>query len=124
MASPELDEIIALETAVWTALRDGDAAADARLLAHDFLGVYPTGFAGVDDHAGQLDSGATVASFRIDEPHLKVLTDDHVLLAYEATYQRPDCPEERMYVSSIWSRRDGDWINVFSQDTPPGPPVP
>jgi hypothetical protein len=23
-----------------------------------------------------------------------------------------------MYVSSIWCRRDGEWVNVFSQDTP------
>ena len=124
MAAPEIDEILALETAVWEALRDGDGAADAALLADDFLGVYPTGFAGAEDHAGQLEHGATVAEFGIDTPMLKVLSDDHVVLAYDATYRRPDGPEEKMYVSSIWSRRDGRWVNVFSQDTPPGDAVP
>ena len=124
MSPPNLDEIVMLETAVWTALRDGDAKADARLLADDFLGVYPTGFGGVGDHAGQLDSGPTVAAFHIESPRLKVLTDDHVILVYRATYERPGGPEEQMYVSSIWSRRNGEWTNVFSQDTPPGPSVP
>ena len=124
MAAPEIDEILALETAVWEALRDGDGAADAALLADDFLGVYPTGFAGAEDHAGQLEHGATVAEFGIDTPMLKVLSDDHVVLTYDATYRRPVGPEEKMYVSSIWSRRDGRWVNVFSQDTPPGDAVP
>jgi hypothetical protein len=28
-----------------------------------------------------------------------------------------------MYVSSLWCRRDDRWVNVFSQDTPPGLPT-
>ena len=127
--APELDEILALETAVWQALCDGDAAADEALLADDFLGVYPTGIAVRDDHSGQLDDGATVVDFRLESPRLKVITDDDVLLVYDAAYRRPGgpderMPEERMFVSSLWSRRDGVWRNVFSQDTPPGPAVP
>ena len=124
MAAPEIDEILALETAVWQALCDGDPTADAALLADDFLGVYPSGFARAGDHAGQLEDGATVADFRIDTPMLMVLSDDHVVLAYDATYRRPGGSEEKMYVSSIWSRRNGRWLNVFSQDTPPGDAVP
>ena len=124
MAAPELDEILALETAVWTALLTDDAVADQQLLADDFLGVYPTGFADGADHAGQLDDGPTVVAFRIESPRLKVLADDHVVLAYDAAYRRPGGGEERLYVSSIWSRRNGRWVNVFSQDTPPGAAVP
>lgn len=124
MTGPKLQEIVALETAVWEALRNGDPSADERLLAPDFLGVYPTGLAGLSDHAGQLDDGPTVVEFSIDSPVLKVLTDDDVVLVYEARYRRPDGPAECMYVSSIWCRRAGEWRNVFSQDTPPGPPVP
>ena len=29
-----------------------------------------------------------------------------------------DGPAESMYISSLWSRRAGEWVNVFSQDTP------
>lgn len=122
--APSLAEIVALEAEVWDALRTGDSGADERLLADDFLGVYPTGFAGKHDHSGQLDEGPTIESFTIDSPRLVVITDDDVLLAYDGAYRRPGGELERMYVSSLWSRRDGVWRNVFSQDTPPGQAVP
>lgn len=114
-----LSELIALETSVWEALRDGNATADAGLLAADFLGVYPTGFADRADHAGQLDDGPTVAEYTIAEARAVEITLDHALLAYRAEYRRPGSLEsESMYVSSLWSRREGAWVNVFSQDTP------
>lgn len=114
-----LDELIALETQVWSALQRGDADADASLLAADFLGVYPSGFSDRSGHAGQLVDGPTVAQFTILDARAVSLSPDHALLAYRADYRRIGADEfEEMYVSSIWSRRDGDWINVFSQDTP------
>lgn len=114
-----------LEHAVWEALRTGDTAADERLLADDFLGVYPTGFAGRDDHAGQLDNGPTIESYRIDRPAVRVITGDDLLLSYMATYNRTaDAAAEVMYVSSLWQRRSGQWRNTFSQDTTPGDAVP
>lgn len=115
-------ELIALEESVWEALREGNEAADRGLLAPDFLGVYPTGFADRGDHAGQLDDGPTVTEYAIAEPRAIEISDDHALLAYRAEYRRPGSNEtESMYVSSLWSRRDGQWINVFSQDTPVDP---
>jgi hypothetical protein len=116
----ELDELIGLETEVWKALVDGDAGADARLLADDFLGVYPTGFAGRNDHVDQLAGGPTVRRFVLSEARLLVLSEDAAVLAYRADYERVGAAvaEESMYVSSVWCRRDGRWVNVFSQDTP------
>ncbi len=118
----DLAALIALETSVWDALLQGDASGDADLLASDFLGVYPTGFADRSDHAGQLSEGPTVAAYAILDARSVQLSADHALLAYRAEYRRPgaDAAEE-MYVSSVWSRRDGRWINVFSQDTPVNP---
>ncbi|MEP2680498.1 MAG: nuclear transport factor 2 family protein [Sulfitobacter sp.] len=124
-----LAEILRLEESVWQALVEGDAEADAAALHPDFLGVYPSGFAGRADHAGQLEQGATVESFQITQPRLLELGADHVCLSYLATYRRPSHTEQdRMYVSSIWQRAAGDeggdqttgqgWINIFSQDTP------
>ena len=118
----DLDALIELETKVWDALHRGDAEADARLLAEDFLGVYPSGFAGRSDHAGQLTNGPTVAEFEIRDARLMVLSDDDVLLSYRADWRRfstgERAPAESMYISSLWSRRAGGWVNVFSQDTP------
>jgi hypothetical protein len=93
--------------------------ADHALLAEDFLGVYPDGFAGRAAHSDQLSGGPTVASFTISEEHLRPLGHDHVLYAYRATYVRAAATAtEDMLVTSIWERRNGGWINIFSQDTP------
>jgi hypothetical protein len=120
-----IEDFIRLETEVWRALVSGDAVADARLLAEDFLGVYPTGFADRSDHVGQLNAGPTVDEFTLSHERLLVLSDSVVLLAYRADYRRAPRAEgtelETMYVSSLWCRRGGRWVNVFSQDTPPGP---
>jgi hypothetical protein len=123
-----LQDFMRIETSVWEALVRGDAGADARLLSADFLGVYPTGFSGREDHVGQLRKGPTVAEFELGEERLLVLSETAVVLAYRAEYVRtgrPSSAREAMYVSSIWCRRDNDWVNVFSQDTPAsGDPVP
>ncbi len=124
-ASDLLGTLVEAERSVWRALLSGDAAADAALLDDAFLGVYPTGFATKADHAAQLGAGPTVAAFRLDDPRILRLADDLALLAYKAVFFRAGQAEpETMYVSSLW-RRDGDaWLNLFSQDTPAGPPVP
>jgi hypothetical protein len=124
MNTPSLDlaTFVDLETRVWEALRCGDAEADRRLLAEDFLGVYPTGFAGRSDHVGELSDGPTVAEYQLYDTRIKVVSPDDVLLAYRADWHRLVAGEpgdrESMYVSSLWSRRAGTWINVFSQDCP------
>jgi hypothetical protein len=118
----DLEAFIELESRVWDALRRGDAEEDARLLADDFLGVYPSGFADRSDHAGQLANGPTVADFELRDARLMVISADHVLLSYRADWHRLTAGRagqpESMYISSLWSRRGGRWVNVFSQDSP------
>jgi hypothetical protein len=122
---PPLEYFISLERRVWDALVAGDADADRALLSDHFVGVYPTGFAGPDEHAGQLAEGPTVAAYSINRPVQLCINDDAALLAYEARFRRTtDTDEETMYVSSLWCRRDGRWVNTFSQDTPRGAAVP
>lgn len=114
-----IDEIEAYERQVWDALVSGDKGADTALLHHSFLGVYSDGFANRVDHSGQLDSGPTVSSYTLDDIRTQSLGDDHVLISYRAKFQRLSRDEtEVMYVSSIWRKNVGGWINIFSQDTP------
>jgi len=119
---PGLDFFVALETQVWEALVSGDADADSALLTSDFLGVYTTGFANRSEHAAQLANGPTMATFAIRESRLMRVSPTNVLLCYRADYQpihdgRP-AGEESMFISSLWTERDGRWLNSFSQDTP------
>jgi hypothetical protein len=123
VATIDIEQVLELETAVWNALVDGDSKADARLLAADFVGVYPTGFADRSDHVGQIDAGRSVSSFELSEARFLEVSASAVLLSYRAEYRRAGetaSDAELMYVSSLWCQRDGQWVNVFSQDTPAG----
>ncbi|MFT5196143.1 MAG: hypothetical protein ACI9EW_002052 [Cellvibrionaceae bacterium] len=124
-------KVLELEHQVWQALVSGDKAADSALLADNFLGVYPSGFAVKADHTGQLDSGPTIAHYEILEARIMELASlslssegqQVVLLSYLASYARKNGKAvgepEVMYVTSIWRQSaDGGWKNVFSQDTP------
>lgn len=116
----DLDFFIELETKVWSALAAGDATADESLLADDFLGVYGSGTAGKADHASQLKNGPTVATYSLAKAQIQILAQDLVLLTYLAHWTRRNAPDkkEAMYITSIWRETNGNWLNVFSQDTP------
>ena len=127
MDDPTVDGLVRLETEVWEALAGGDAKAESLILADDFLGVYPSGFADKAEHTAQLSDGPTVASYALSEARIRVLSDDAVLLCYRADWQRlragSAADSETMFVSSLWCRRDAGWVNVFSQDTPAESPA-
>jgi Domain of unknown function (DUF4440) len=119
MAHDSVTFFVELESQVWEALRRGDADADRRLLAPDFVGVYTTGTANRDEHAAQLANGPTVVEYSIEEPQLISISDGAIMLVYRARYRRPNqTHDESMFVSSLWCRRGAEWSNVFSQDTP------
>jgi hypothetical protein len=114
----DLDTLVGLETQVWDAICRGDAEADSRLLAEDFVGIYPTGFAGRAAHVATLANGPTVAEYALHETRMIVITERDALLCYRADYRVPGSDATgSMYVSSLWSQRDGEWVNTFSQDT-------
>ncbi|MCP5086708.1 MAG: nuclear transport factor 2 family protein [Rhodobacteraceae bacterium] len=116
--------LVACERRVWDALVSGDASVDAAALDARFLGVYPDGFSGKAAHVAQLADGPTVLSYKLSDTRVMHLGSEHVLLCYCASYTRVSRTEpEVMYVSSIWERHDGGWLNVFSQDTPAGEAV-
>lgn len=118
MPKTELAEILALERKVWAALITGDAGADAALLDDRFLGVYETGYCDKAGHVGQLADGPTVASYDIDQTRLMTPAPGLALLCYRASFMRAGArAAEAMYVSSLWQHTDGEWRNIFSQDT-------
>ena len=116
---PDIEFFVELESRVWDALVRGDAAADRALLSHDFVGVYQTGFADRDAHAAQLDAGPTMAQYAIRDARLIDVSDTTAMLCYRADYRRAaGTMTETMFISSLWTERDGRWLNTFSQDTP------
>lgn len=122
MKSYTVEKFLQLEIEVWNALATGDAEADIRLLADNFLGVYGSGFSGKNDHISQLLDGPTVKHFELSEARIQVLSEKVVLLSYRANWVRykntSESDEESMYVTSIWKSFEDTWRNIFSQDTP------
>lgn len=113
-----LDEISVCEAAVWGALVRGDQQADDAALADSFLGVYSDGFAQKVDHVQQLRNGATMQSYELSMLRAMPLGTEHAVLSYRADFLRVGkAKSEAMYISSIWQRKSGSWINIFSQDT-------
>jgi hypothetical protein len=121
-AQPPADSFfIEMERGVWEALKNKDKAADARLLADDFVGLYDTGFATKSDHVNQMDSKYSIESYSVHDARVFRLSPTIVLLLYKAICKgsgeweqycsRPD------FASSLWVERDGRWLNLFSQDT-------
>ena len=119
MTQALLDALLEVETEVWEALKSGDAEADAALLSEDFVGVYPMGISGRDGHADQVSDGPSVVDYALSEVQVMDLGAGQGMLIYRADYLRPgEAKREAMYVSSLWRRAEGGWMNVFSQDTP------
>lgn len=79
---------VELESPERKALVADDWQSNARLLAHDFLGVYKSGFAGKSEHVGQLSDGPTVSEFTIEDARVRVLSEGLVLLVYRAEWIR------------------------------------
>jgi Domain of unknown function (DUF4440) len=91
----DVDGLLQLERKVWDALAVGDPKADTELLAEDFLGVYPTGFASRADHAEQLADGPTVSEYVLSEPRKLDVSDRAVMLSYRADFRRASAVGDR-----------------------------
>ncbi|WP_425043866.1 DUF4440 domain-containing protein [Primorskyibacter sp. S87] len=116
---PDLSFFRELETRVWQALVAGDPQADGSMLTSDFLGVYPSGFSDRAGHMAALENGPAMQSYALDRERLVPLSNDHVILCYRARYvPAGEEAEKIMYISSLWVRAEGGWLNSFSQDTP------
>ena len=63
-----------------------------------------------------------MASYAIRRARLIRISPTNAVLCYRADYQpiqdgRP-AGDQTMFISSLWTERDGRWLNSFSQDTP------
>lgn len=117
----DLGFFVALERQVWEALQRGDAAADARLLADKFLGVYDSGFESKAQHVARAAKGPSVSSFELEAPRLMLVSPILALLAYKARWTDRERKSRATYISSLWERAGEGWQNIFSQDTEEAP---
>ncbi len=113
----ELDRLLELERAFWTA--GGEFYEEH--LASDCLMVFPG--MGVLDRAAAiagLGQGPRWSSVQVTDPRLVELAGDAAVLTYTAEAQRPGADAQyRARIVSAYTRRDGGWKLAFHQHAPP-----
>lgn len=111
----------AIEEQAWQALSAGSAAQFyGRYLAPQAAMVFPSGVLTREQILSSLESAPPWASYRIDDAHVIILTDDSAVLTYTARAQRTgDTPyQARMTTVFVRDPAGGDWMTAFHQQTP------
>jgi uncharacterized protein (TIGR02246 family) len=104
------------------AFQKQDAAAVKRLMADDHVAVTAY-YGGPRTGAEQLAALADLklAEYSTGKRKTAPLGKDAVLITYEltqkGTFKGKEVPR-RNFVSAVWVKRDGRWLEVFYQETP------
>ena len=120
MAAPSEAEIIAKEKGAWDAFKQKDADAFKKSLAADYYGVSATGVSDTAASvAGMKDNELT--EFTLADWKMTTIDKDAVLLTYTATekgsYKGKAVPPGPYYEASVYLNRNGQWVNVYYQET-------
>ncbi len=122
-------DLIKLENKFWQSMVDEDTDTALSLLAEPSLMVSSHG-AMKFDHASyrQMAEKGTmvIKSFKLSDMNVMFPTEDTALLTYhakQALSKRGDSAEteQEMTDSSVWARKDGQWLCVMHTETPVAP---
>ena len=119
-AMPTVDDISAKEKSSWDGFKRKDEAAFKKYLLPDYFGVT---WGGVSDTAqsvaGMKDTELSDVTF--GDWKLTTIDKDAVLLTYtasvKATYKGKPLPEGPYYEASAYVNRNGEWLNIYYQET-------
>jgi hypothetical protein len=115
-------ELIQLEKQSWEAWKNHDGKFFESFLSDDHVEV---GFGGLTTKAqvvaGVASGVCEVTNYTLDHFELKILGDQAALLTYHEA-QETSCQGKAVpspcWVSSLYLKRDGHWLNVLYQQTP------
>ena len=117
----ELAFFVTKEREDWEALKHKDKLAAARLLADDFTGLYNTGFSTKAEWIKQMDKQYTIDDYTIEDAKLLRPSPTTALLLYNSRCKGSGAWVEYCShisrISDLMVQRDGEWRDLFSQDT-------
>ena len=122
-AAPFDSTIVALERRAWEAIKRQDAAAFFAVAGPEFLYVRPAGIQRLT-RAGTPDSalaGCNTRSYAIDSATVSRVGEGGAVLTYRLTLDqtcRGQLEPSPVYVTAVWARRNGRWVNVTHTETP------
>jgi hypothetical protein len=116
------DTLIALEKQSWEAWKNRDSKFFTTFLSDDHVDLWPTGPINKAATVSTVGSPACVVkSYAVDKFQLVSIDANTALLTYFAQ-QDTACGGNAVpspaWVSSLYVRRAGRWVNVFYQQTP------
>jgi hypothetical protein len=115
-----LDELLRLETSGWQAISEhrGGQFYQSRLTENALM-VLPGGMV-LDKNTSisALDGPTTWDWFRIEDERIVEFGQDAAALTYKVTAKRPNEDERSSLITSVYVRRDGDWLMALHQQTP------
>jgi hypothetical protein len=119
-AAPSEAELIAKEKGAWDAFKLKDADAFKKSLAPEYFGVSSTG---VSDIAASIAAmkDTELTDFTLSDWKMTTIDKDAVLLTYTAmekgTYKGKPVPAGPYFEASAYVNRNGEWVNVYYQET-------
>ena len=121
----EADSLVTLERQSWDAWQKRDGKFFESFLSVDHVEV---GFGGIADKTtvvtGVASAACVVRSYSVEGFKVAMLDAHTALLTYKArqdTLCAGKLVPSPVWVSSLYLKRDGRWLNVFYQQTPAGP---
>jgi hypothetical protein len=119
-AAPSEADIIAKEKGSWDGFKQKDEALFKKSLAPDYFGVTASGISDIAASlAGMKETELTDVT--LADWKMTTIDKDAVLLTYTATvketYKGKPIPSGPYYEASAYINRNGEWVNVYYQET-------
>ncbi|OFW11779.1 MAG: hypothetical protein A3H96_27000 [Acidobacteria bacterium RIFCSPLOWO2_02_FULL_67_36] len=119
--------LIANEHKMLDAVAKRDTAAFSSLVAPDAWSADQSGFMKVSDFTKAMDQ-LMIAEQHIVDPKVSWIDDKSAIVTYtwtgKGTWMKQPLPE-KVYVSTVWTEKNGKWIAVYHQESAAAaPPMP
>jgi len=112
-------QIVAKEREGLEALKTGDLIRFGDLTADDAIFVDAKGPAGKTEVLKNV-AGFKITEYSMENVEFRAISKTTGFIAYKITERGISHEKEfaaQVYVSSIWTQRDGKWVCLFSQET-------
>ena len=118
--SPVVNEVIGYEKKSWIAGKNKERAVYAGMLAEDFRRITEDGLTNRNDELRDLNT-VDLQEYSLSDMRGTEVSADVVLLTYKFYVQLSADGQPfagTFFASSLWAKRQGKWVSVFTQETP------
>jgi len=120
-AEATIQTVTTLETEVWKAAQQRDAATFTRLVPADAIMIFQSGIVRQPDYVATMPE-RTISHYELGYMRGFMPAPGTVILIYEATragsFRGKSFPPGCVVESTTWVQRDGGWVAVLNQETP------